>query len=187
MLREQAEVTVAGMAAFVEWTDGDLARESEVRDAEHAADEARRTLIAAVREAFTTPLPPEDLFEISHGLDEVINGAKNAVREAALMGLLPNDRMAEMAGHLEQGVRELAVAFAALGEDADAATTAADAAIKSQRHLERVYRVAMSELVEERELRALLARQELYRRLTRMSESVVAVAERVWYSTVKEA
>jgi hypothetical protein len=32
-----------------------------------------------------------------------------------------------------------------------------------------------------------MARRELYRRYARLAESVVAVAERVWYSVVKQA
>ena len=44
------------------------------------------------REAFMTPLEPEDLFELSRGLDEVLNAAKNAVREAEVMGTPPTRR-----------------------------------------------------------------------------------------------
>lgn len=187
MLGAQASVTLEGMAAFTEWAAGDLDRQSDVRDAEHDADQERRTLIEAVRDAFTTPLPSEDLFEISQGMDEVINGAKNLVREAALMGVIPDQAMEDMARLLEQGMRELDHAFDHLGTDPVQATDLADAAIKTQRRLERVYRRAMSELIEVRDLREVLARQELYRRMTRMSDNVVAVADRVWYSSVKEA
>jgi uncharacterized protein Yka (UPF0111/DUF47 family) len=187
MLRAQATVTRTGMAAFTAWAGGDIARERDVRDAEHAADEARRTLVEAVRDAFTTPMPQEDLFEISRGLDEVLNGAKNTVREAALMGVLPDQAMEDMARLLQQGVDELHHAFSHLGEDGRAATAAADLAIKQQRRLERVYRAAMSEVIEVRDLHEVLARQELYRRMVHISDRVVDVAERVWYATVKEA
>ena len=52
------------------------------RDAEHEADTRKAELIATLREAFTTPLQPEDIFELSRGLDEVMNGAKDTVRES---------------------------------------------------------------------------------------------------------
>ena len=32
-----------------------------------------------------------------------------------------------------------------------------------------------------------MGRRELYRRFSRVSDDIVAVAERVWYATVKEA
>jgi hypothetical protein len=187
MLTTQADITLAGMAAFRAWAAGDVAREGDVRAAEHDADEARRTLVQSVRDSFTTPVPQEDLFEISQGLDEVLNEAKNTVREAALMGVLPDQAMEDMACLLQEGVQQLDHAFGFLGSDARQATESADAAIKCQRRLERVYRRAMSELIENRDLREVLARQELYRRLTRMSDRVVVVAERVWYASVKEA
>jgi uncharacterized protein Yka (UPF0111/DUF47 family) len=187
MLGHQADVTLEGMAAFTAWASGQLHQEAAVRSAEHDADQARRVLIESVRDAFTTPLPSEDLFEISAHLDEIINGAKNTVREAALMGVLPDVAIKEMAELLEEGVRHLDDAFGTLGSDGLAATTCADAAIKTQRRLERVYRRAMSELLEIRDLREVLARQELYRRINRISDSVVSVAERVWYCIVKES
>jgi glutamine synthetase adenylyltransferase len=103
------------------------------------------------------------------------------------MGVLPDQAMEDMACLLQEGVRQLDHAFSHLGNDARQATESADAAIKTQRRLERVYRRAMSELIENRDLREVLARQELYRRLTAMSDRVVGVAERVWYASVKEA
>lgn len=187
MLAEQADVTLTGMAAFTAWASGEIEQEATVRQAEHDADEARRTLIESVRDAFTTPVPQEDLFEISAGFDAIINGAKNTVREASLMGELPDQAMKDMAGLLEEGVRELHGSFRHLTSDAVAATASADAAIKAQRRVERVYRRAMSELIENRDLREVLVRRELYRRMVRMSDSVVSVGERVWYVCVKES
>ena len=56
-----------------------------MRAAEHEADDRKRDLLVLVRDSFTTPLDPEDLFELSRGIDEVMNGAKNTVREAEVM------------------------------------------------------------------------------------------------------
>jgi len=67
------------------------------------------------------------------------------------------------------------------------ATQAADAAVKSQRRLEHVYRAAMSALVDREDLREVAARRELYRRLARTSDRLVDVAERIWYSVLKES
>jgi hypothetical protein len=44
----------------------------------------------------------------------------------------------------------------------------------------------MGRLVAEQDLRELMARRELYRRCSRIGDSVVEVAERVPYSIVKE-
>jgi hypothetical protein len=74
-----------------------------------------------------------------------------------------------------------------LGLRGDLASEAADAAVKCDRHLEHVYRVAMAALLETDDLREVTARRELYRRCSRIGETVVDVAERVRYAVVKES
>ncbi len=187
MLREQMIVTTEGLDALVAWAGGDDTAADRVRDCEHRADEHKRTLRVALTTAFTTPLEPEDIFELSKGIDDVLNGAKDAVREAEVMALPPDEAVGEMAALLAQGVHDLADALDRLGSDRGGATAAADAAVKNQRRLERVYRRAMSELLEIDDVRQVTARRELYRRFSRVSDRVVEVAERVWYSVVKEA
>lgn len=189
MLVEQARVTIDGMNAFTAWAAGDAASGRAVRDAEHTADARKRELADAVREAFTTPRDPEDLFELSRGLDEVLNGAKNTVREAEALELAPDPAMAAMAQCLADGVLALHRAFGSLGEERDAAAgEAAAAAVKAQRNLERAYRTAMSDLLKKSDdLREVVGRQELYRRLSDISERILAVADRVGYAMAKEA
>ena len=63
----------------------------------------------------------------------------------------------------------------------------ADAAIKSQRRVEHAYRPAMSALLQVADLREVIGRREVYRRLSRIGDLVHTVAERVWYAVVKEA
>ena len=186
MLADQTRVTVDGMNAFAAWAAGDEARGREVRDAEHAADVCKVALADAVREAFTTPIDPEDLFDLSRGLDEVLNGAKNAVRESEVMKIDPDQAMADMSAHLRTGVGHLHNAFEVLKSDRDQATREADKAIRCERDLEHSYRDAMSVLNAESDLRLIAGRRELYRRYSRIGDNLVRVAHRVWYSVVKE-
>jgi uncharacterized protein Yka (UPF0111/DUF47 family) len=192
MLRQQVAVTAEGMEALIAWATGDETAAKTIRDAEHRADELKRSLRLALKDAFITPIGAEDIFYLSGRLDSVLNGAKDAVRESELMAIPPDETVAGMAGFLAEGVRHLADAFVRLGEggragDGEAATDAADKAVKAQRQLERVYRKGMSALLEISDLREVMGRRELYRRFSRISEEVTAVAERVWYASVKEA
>jgi uncharacterized protein Yka (UPF0111/DUF47 family) len=188
MLQRQAEATVRGMDAFADWAGGAAGRADDVRAAEHECDEVRRALVDAVSEAFTTPLQPEDLFQLSRDLDKVINGAKNTVREAEAMDFPPDRATADMAVLLAEGVRHLQVAFSALDRTSTAsATEAADAAVKSQRNLERTYRQAAGDLLAVTDISVVTARREFYRRVSAISDDIVAVADRIWYSQVKEA
>lgn len=187
MLREQTAVTIEGMNALIAWATGDPAGAQQVRDLEHHADEHKRELRKALRAAFTTPLDAEDLYVLSERLDAVLNGAKDAVRESEVMACGPDEAIAEMARHLADGVGHLGQAVAHLDNDGDVATTEADAAIKCQRQVERVYRAAMSDLIDREDLREVMSRRELYRRFSRIGDTVVEVAERVWYAVVKES
>lgn len=187
LLKAQADVTVRGMDAFAEWSAGDGAKSADLRQAEHDADDARRNLQRELRAAFSTPLDPEDIYELSERLDIVLNAAKNAVREADVMDIAPDAALAQMAAQATAGVRHIASAFAVLPKGADVATTEADAAIKCDREIERLYRAAMSRLRDVSDVREVTAWREMYRRYARIGEAVVLVAERVWYAVVKEA
>ena len=191
MLQKQAAITARGMDAFAAWAAGDTGRAEEVRAAEHECDEVRRHLVDAVSEAFTTPLEPEDLFQLSRDLDKVINGAKNAVRESEAMRVPPDQATAEMAVLLSAGVEHLRAAFDGLEDKRNnstaSATASADAAVKSQRDLERVYRQAASDLLAITDIPVVVARREFYRRVSAISDDIVLVADRIWYSRVKES
>lgn len=191
MLRSQAELTLQGMRAFAAWAAGDVARADDVRRSEHECDEVRRKLVDAVSEAFTTPLEPEDLFQLSRDLDRVINGAKDAVRESEAMSFPPDAAVAQMAALLADGVEHLQEAFNSLDgrglKFVVSATVAADAAVKSQRNLERIYRQATGDLIQVADVRFIVASRELYRRISNISDDIVSVADRIWYSQVKES
>ena len=186
MLGRQAAITMAGMEALVAWADGDAAAGDVVREREHEADEQKRELWRSLRDAFSPPLDAEDLFTLSAELDEVLNSAKDLVREMEVMDLEPNDPTREMVGLVAEAVGHLAQAFTHLGSNAGDATEEADAAIKSRRRIEHAYRAAMSELLQQDDVANVFSWREVYRRLSRMGDLVHAVAERVWYSVVKE-
>lgn len=189
MLRAQAAVTIEGIEALAGWAGGDATGAERVRTLEHAADDRKRELFSALTESFTTPVDAEDLYMMSKHLDDVMNGAKDAVRESEIMALPPDDHVGQMVQHILEGVRHLDDAFRLLRPDREedgSKTEAADAAIKTQRQLERVYRHAMSALLDVDDLREVMGRRELYRRFSRIGDSVIEAAERVWYSTLKE-
>lgn len=188
MLSEQAAITVEGMEALAAWANGEKAAADRLRKLEHKADESKRKLREALSEVFSMPLEPEDIFELSTGLDEILNSAKNIVGEAEAMHTGPNPAIAEMAAQLLAGTRRLAGALAMFTRgDREGATAEADRAVREQRHLQHSYRREMSALVDVKDVREIAAHRELYRRLARTGDNLVRVAERVWYSVLKES
>jgi len=187
LLRRQLAVTIEGMDAFAAWAAGDAAAQADVRECEHRADAVKRDLYRALREAFVTPLEPEDLFALSRGIDRIVNQAKDTVRESEVMACPPDPNVAAMAELIASGVRDLDSAVAGLAPGARGTSANADLAIKAARRVERVYRAAMAELLTVDDLREVMARRELYRRGARIAEAMADVAERILYAVVKEA
>ena len=189
MLGRQSEVTLEGVDAFQRWStsEGDAVDAQAVREAEHRADDCKFELRRALRSSFSTPLDSEDLYMISERLDNVINEARNTVRESELMEVAPDQPTAHMAERIAVGARHLDGALAAVVSDPDSATTEADAATKCSREVEDIYRLAAAELMAYSDLRSSTGRRELYRGTLRVAEHIVSVSERVWYAVVKES
>jgi uncharacterized protein Yka (UPF0111/DUF47 family) len=187
MLDRQLAITIEGMDAFAAWAAGDAAAADRVRACEHRADRAKRDLVASLRAAFVTPLEPEDLFALSRGIDWLLNHAKDAIGESAVMSCPPDRALAEMAALLAGATRSLGASIAGMGRDSNATFGSTDAAIKAERQLEKVYRRAMAALLDAGDLREQIARRELYRRCSRIGAVVVDVAERIDYAIIKQS
>lgn len=186
MLSAQVTETVTGTDAFAAWAAGDLGLGDEVRAAEHRADDRKAMVLRALREAFVTPLEPEELFALSRGTDAIINQAKDTVGEAEVMDCPPDAGIAELAAEIAAATRALADAVAELRDGGDP-FPAAGVAIARTRDMEHVYRRAMAALLEHEDLRRQIAMRELYRRCARIGNAIAEVAERVQYATVKES
>jgi uncharacterized protein Yka (UPF0111/DUF47 family) len=187
MLARQMEVTVEGMDAFAAWAAGEDGGADRTRQLEHDADKLKREVQATLREAFMTPLEPEDLFALSRSSDWVLNRAKDVIGESEVMACPPDQALAEMAQLLADAMRNLATAISRLHRNGDDPVAPADAAIKAERKVEKVYRRAMAALLEVEDLRDVIARREQYRRCSRIGEAIVDVAERVGYIVAKES
>ena len=186
LLRRQLAITIEGLDEFESWAAGDVAAAEAVRDAEHRGDEAKRTLLTAVRAAFVTPIEPEDAFALSRGIDRLLNYARDLINESDAMACPPDEQIHAMGAQLGRSLRHIDKAIAHLGSDADAATVAADAAIREERALEHAYYGGMASLLEVGDRNERIARRELYRSCSRLGETVVDVAERVVYAVMKQ-
>jgi uncharacterized protein Yka (UPF0111/DUF47 family) len=188
LLVVQGEVSVRGLDAFERWSHGGGEEQATlVRDARKEGHQTRRELLAALQNALSTPVDQEDLYVISERLDHVLDAARHAVREAEILKWDPDEHAAKMASRLALGTRELLAAFELLHKDGGDAGAKADAASEAVRHVERDYRDAMATILEEDDLRVVLAAQDLYRRHLVVADAIVGVADRLWYIVLQEA
>ena len=188
LLVAQGEITASGLTAFAAWSrDGEHESAATVRSVRHAAFDARRELLEALRAALSTPIDQEDLYTLSERIDRILNEARNAVREAEVLGWTPDAHAALMGAQLADGTDAIVEGFRLLRKDPEAAGRQSDAASDAVHHVERDYRLAMAELLKVDDLRAVLAAQDIYRRYLHVAEAVVAVADRLWYTVLRGA
>jgi uncharacterized protein Yka (UPF0111/DUF47 family) len=187
LLRHQLAVTISAVDGFQAWAAGDANAAQAVLGTEREGEAAKRELLSALRAAFVTPLEPEDVFALSRGVDRILTSARDLVKESEVLDSPPDARIAEMGRLLGASLQHLDDAIARLGVDGDAATASADAAITSERQLENAYYEGMGGLLEVEDRSERIARRELYRRCSRIGETVVEVAERVAYAVVKQS
>ena len=100
LLREQLTVTLEGLEAFSSWAGGGSVSRADLLAIEARGDTAKRELLDALRDAFVTPLEPEDLFTLSRGIDWILNAASDLVGEAEVLEAGPDAALAEMAALL---------------------------------------------------------------------------------------
>jgi uncharacterized protein len=188
LLVAQGEITVGGLDAFAAWSRGGGHKAATaVGAARDAAFDARRELLGALQAALSTPVDQEDLYTLSERVDRVLNEARNAVREAEVLGWKPDKHADGMGAQLAQGTRAIVGGLKLLRKDPEAAGRQSDAASDAVHHVEHSYRQAMADLLEVDDLRAVLAAQDIYRRYLHVTEAIVAVADRLWYVVLRGA
>lgn len=187
LLRAQVAVTIEGIDAFTRWAGGDTSSAEVVRETEHRGTAAKREVLGALRAAFVTPLEPEDVFALSRSVGWILDYARDLISESEVMSCPPDGVIADMSRLLGQALRQVDRALTHLGVDDDAATEAADEAIRAERELERVYYRGMAALLEVEDRSQRIARRELYRHCLRIGDFVIDVGERVVYAVIKQS
>jgi hypothetical protein len=186
LLVAQGQVSLAATGAFLEWSKGSGSA-TALTVIEHDADEARRTLLAALRGALATPIDQEDLYILSERCDRVVNAVRDIAAEAETLGWKPDRHAALMAGDLHAGMTALVEGFAKLRHDFGQAGVAADQARAQARTVVRRYRDAVAELYRADDLQAAVTGRELYRPYARAADLLEAVADRLWYVVLADA
>lgn len=159
-----------------------------MRASQEQAYAARRHLLTSLQAVLSSPIDQEDLYVLSERVDRVLTQARHVLREAEVLAWSPNASSAAMGSKLATGTGALAEGFRLLVQDPTEAGNKADAATDAVHHVERDYRQAMADLLDQPgDLRTTLAAQDIYRRYLQVAEAIVAVADRLWYAVLRGA
>lgn len=188
LLVAQGELTVAGMDAFNQWSRGggqDMA--IAVRSAQHEAYHARRELLAALQAALSTPVDQEDLYSLSERIERILTEARDALREAEVLGCGPRRPYREDGCATRGGYPRARHQLRAIAHYPRRSGPAGGRCEHTVHHVERDYREAMAALLHDDNLRAVLAGQVLYRHYLGVARAIVAVADKLWFVVLRGA
>jgi uncharacterized protein len=187
LLDRQADKTLEGIQALAKWLREDgTDRCQVVRDLEREADEMRLDLVRKLVGSFVTPFDREDIYELSSTLDEVINSAKNVVREMDALTVTPaGTRLVEMADMLVEGTTYLRNSIHCLRTDLHYAREQALLSRKTDTRAAKIYRSAIQELLESDDIKRILRIKEVYKVIMVGAERINQVGEKLLHAIVK--
>ena len=187
LLNNQVSKTLEGVQALAKWLKEDgTDRCQVVRDMEREADEMKLDLSRKLVKSFVTPFDREDIYELSATMDEVINSAKNVVREMEAMSVTSQEtRLVELAEILVEGTTFIKNSIYALRTDLALAGDQALQARKTEPRAAKVYRQAIQELLELDDFKKVFRIKEVYKVMLEGSEKINRVGEKLLHAIVK--
>lgn len=147
LINEQCDVALEAAEWLVKYLqDGDAEAAAKVRECEHRGDTLKNRNMDILNRSFSTPFDREDIYRAIMTVDHFINYTKTTVREMEALRLSPDHYMQDVAKCLHEGAAALRQGYRQLATNPLAAETDAQAARKSERQTEKVYRAALASL-----------------------------------------
>jgi uncharacterized protein len=184
LLLDQAEKTHAGCQALLKFLEGDGNAE-EIGRLEREADDIRRILIDELNQTFITPIDREDIFALSRAIDDVIDHAKNTVKEMEIFEVESNEPLCLMAELLQKGAEQLVGAMRHLKKNPNVAVEYAVRAKRIENRMNDRYLAALKQLFSEHDVRLMFSLREIYRHFNRSADRVDEAANIISNVVVK--
>jgi len=121
----------------------------EVARLEKEADEIRRILIDELNRSFVTPIDREDLFSLSHMLDDVIDAIDMITSDMHALSVKPNGNLQKMTRMLQEAAQEILLAIQRLEHHPNVATTHVVKLKRIETDMEMLYSEALADLYDQ--------------------------------------
>lgn len=184
LLETQAEKTWKGCQALARFLEGQ-GDPQDVTRMEEEADDIRRILIDELNKTFITPIDREDIFALSRAIDDVIDHARNTVKEMRVFGVDPNNHLHEMAVLLQNGAEQLTAAVRHLKKNPNVAADYAVRAKRIENKMNDHYLDALKDLFSGSDTRLMFSLREIYRHFNRSADRVDEAANIISNIVVK--
>jgi len=148
LINDQCDLLMTVMEEFVEYMrTGDAGTAERIANVlEKQGDELKRRNLRVLNKAFATPMDREEIYRAIEGIVHVLNYAKTTVREMKAFDVRPDSYTLEMAIYLKEGAEALRAGFRKIATTPAASEADALSARKAERHIEKSYRQALTEL-----------------------------------------
>ncbi len=184
LLLAQAEKTLEGCKALVSFLDEQGSRE-EIFRLEQEADDIRRILVDELHKTFITPIDREDIFALSRAVDDVIDHARNTVKEMEIFEVESNEHLCQMAELLQRGAEQLVGAIKHLKENPNVSVEYAVRAKRVENKMNDMYLEALRQLFSGHDKRLMFSYREIYRHFNRSADRVDEAANIISNIVVK--
>ena len=177
-LSEHAEKVQEGIQALVMWfKTGEASYAEKVRKIEHEADDILLKIASTLGQVFSTPIDREDIHLISRAMDQIINYAKNTVRELEIFNISPDEYMHKIALLILDGACALNQAIRILPSYSPEVAECLAKAKKCEHRVEKMYRAGVNKLFEGDDLKEILKKREVYRHLSNTADRILEAAD----------
>ena len=145
-----------------------------------AAAERRRVLVDELHDTFVTPLDREDIYNLSHSLERMVNYALTTAEEMHLLQVDADEPIRRMVSLVREQAENLEGAMQRLPKNPRVADDHADHVNEKEHDVERVYRDAIRPLfaraTDMATLPRILYRREVYRHISNMADRAASAA-----------
>jgi len=175
MLIQQAARAVEAVRAVEQALDHvDAAAVERMRRIAGVSEELRNVLIDELHKTFITPLDREDIFNLSHGYDDMIKYSLTTIEEMQILAVAADEPIRRMLALVRSQSEELELAIQRLSKNPRLAGDHANAVHVNETEVERIYRGAIRDLFarasDSQALPAIFYRREVYRHISNMSD-----------------
>jgi len=184
LLLAQAEKTLSGCQSLLKCLEGEC-DPIEVDRLEKEADDIRRILIDELNQTFITPMEREDIFALSRAIDDVIDHARNTVKEMGIFEVESNEHLCQMAELLQKGAEQLVGSLRHLKKNPNVAVEYAVRAKRVENEMNDLYLFALKQLFSGSEQRLMFIFREIYRHFNRSADRVDEAANIISSIVVK--
>lgn len=173
MLRNQADLTVQAIQAFVKWLqDGAKGEAEELRKLKHEADDSRWRLESELIMAFSTPFDRADIYDLSRQMDRIIDSASDTAKEMVEFNVNTDEPIMAMADLLLKAVQSLYEAIQFLECNPHEAEKLVPPLRKLSKDVERSYLDAISFLLNGDVTMDKMKRKEVYHNFKNVMKNV---------------